>query len=212
MNPSAHTTDRPLTYLALGDSYTIGTGASHESRNFPSLLAAKVEAATGREVRLVNPAVNGFTTIDVLVREVGFIQELEPDLISVLIGVNDLVRGRSLDAYRESLDDIYDSVATQRLPSGRVIAISIPDWSAVPAARDYGDPQRIHSLTETFNATARERAAAHGFTWVDISDVSRRGLGTFDWVSADDLHPGDPQYAAWADEIWSRVGDVWGAA
>lgn len=159
----------------------------------------------------MNPAVNGFTTVDVLAREVGFIRELEPDIVSVLIGVNDLVRGRTVDAYRESLEEIYDAVATLRLPGGRVAAISIPDWSAVPAARDYGDPRRIHSLIETFNATAREGAGAHGYTWVDITEVSRSGLGSFDWVSADDLHPGDPQYAAWADEIWKVVGASWSA-
>src|SRR5256885_6759482 len=88
--------DRRIVYLALGDSYTIGTGASHESRNFPSLLALRVEHATGRPVRVVNPAVNGFTTIDLLAKEIGFIRELEPQLVSVLIGVNDLVRGRSV--------------------------------------------------------------------------------------------------------------------
>ena len=162
-------------------------------------------------MRLVNPAVNGFTTIDLLAREVGFIQDLQPDLVSVLIGVNDLVRGRSADAYRESLDEIYDAVATPRLPGERVAAISIPDWSAVPAAGDYGDPKRIHALTANFNATARESAGAHGYAWVDITEVSRRGLGTLDWISADALHPGDPQYAAWADEIWNVVSEAWSA-
>ena len=74
-------TDRNhIVYLALGDSYTIGTGASHESRNFPSLLAAHVQEATRREVKVVNPAVNGFTTIDVLARELGYITDLKPDL------------------------------------------------------------------------------------------------------------------------------------
>ena len=63
-------TDRNhIVYLALGDSYTIGTGASHESRNFPSLLAAKLQEAGGREVEVVNPAVNGFTTIAVTLLE-----------------------------------------------------------------------------------------------------------------------------------------------
>jgi acyl-CoA thioesterase I len=201
--------DKDIVYLALGDSYTIGTGASHESRNFPSLLAEKLRAASGREVRVVNPAVNGFTTIDLLAREIGYLTQVEPDLISVLIGVNDLVRGRSVDAYRESLAEIYDAIATRHLPDGHVVAVSIPDWSVVPAARDYGDPARIHALTEEFNAVARDAADARGFAWVDITSVSTRGVGTFDWVSADDLHPGDPQYAAWADEIWSRVELSW---
>jgi len=129
-----------LIYLALGDSYTIGTGATHESRNFPSLVALQLQAATGREVRVVNPAVNGFTTIDVLAKEIGFIDQLNPDVITVLIGVNDLVRGRSVEQYSESLVEIYEAIVTVELPRGRVAAISIPDWSVAPAARDYGDP------------------------------------------------------------------------
>src|SRR5258708_38140558 len=115
MNPAGKAT--PLVYLALGDSYTIGTGASHESHNYPSLLAARLEDATKRAVRLVNPAVNGFTTIDLLANEIGFINDLRPDVVSVLIGVNDMVRGRSIEAYRESLAEIYDTRAALHLPS-----------------------------------------------------------------------------------------------
>jgi acyl-CoA thioesterase I len=202
-------TDRPVIYLALGDSYTIGTGATHESRNFPSVLAGFVEEATGRTVRLVNPAVNGFTTIDLLAKEIGFIDDLKPDLVSVLIGVNDLVRGRTVAEYRESLAEIYDAVGTLHLPGARVAAISIPDWSVVPAARDYGDPRRLLEQTAAFNAAAREEASRRGFTWIDIMEVSRRGLRSPGWVSADDLHPGDPQYAAWAREIWDEVSKSW---
>ena len=196
-------------YLALGDSYTIGTGATHESRNFPSVLAALVEEATGRKVHVVNPAVNGFTTIDLLAREIGFIDDLKPDLVTVLVGVNDLVRGRTVAQYREAMSEIYDAVATLHLPDGRAAAISIPDWSAVPAAGDYGDPRRLREKTDAFNAAARGEAARRGFAWVDISEVSRRGLGSAGWISPDDLHPGDPQYAAWAKEIWGEVSKSW---
>jgi len=160
-------------------------------------------------VRLVNPAVNGFTTIDLLAKEIGFINELKPDIVSVLIGVNDLVRGRSVDAYRESLAEIYDAIAALDLRPGRAVAISIPDWSVVPAARDYGDPQHIHERTDAFNAAASEEAARRSFAWVDITDVSRDGPGLAGWVSTDDLHPGDAQYAAWADAIWIAIGEAW---
>ena len=196
-------------YVALGDSYTIGTGASHESRNFPSLLALKIEAATGHPVRVVNPAVNGFTTIDLLAKEIGFIEQIHPNLVSVLIGVNDLVRGRGVQQYRESLVEIYEAIATLELPRGHVAAISIPDWSVVPAAQDYGDPLYLKRTTDAFNAAASEEATGRAFTWVDITAVSRKGFGTPGWISADDLHPGDAQYTAWADEIWRHVGDAW---
>ena len=203
-------TDRNhIVYLALGDSYTIGTGASHESRNFPSLLAAHVQEATRREVEVVNPAVNGFTTIDVLAKELGYITDLKPDLVSVLIGVNDLVQGRRAQQYRESLIEIYNAIAATQLPAGRVAAISIPNWSVVPAARDYGDPARVRSLTEQFNAVARQEAEARSFLWVDLTEVSTRATGSTGWIAADDLHPGDAQYAAWAEEIWSHLRDSW---
>ena len=203
-------TDRNhIVYLALGDSYTIGTGASHESRNFPSLLAVHVQETTRREVEVVNPAVNGFTTIDLLAKELGYITDLKPDLVSVLIGVNDLVQGRRAQQYRESLIEIYDAIAATQLPAGRVAAISIPNWSVVPAARDYGDPARVRSLTEQFNAVARQEAEARSFLWVDLTEVSTRATGSTGWIAADDLHPGDAQYAAWAEEIWSHLRDSW---
>ena len=201
-----------LIYLALGDSYTIGTGATHESRNFPSLLALRLEAESGHPVRIVNPAVNGFTTVDLLAKEIGFIDQLHPDVVTVLIGVNDLVRGRGLEQYRETLVEIYEAVATLELPRGRVAAISIPDWSMVPAAREYGDPNQIKRATDAYNFAARDEALRRGYTWVDISAVSRRGLGSPGWIAPDDLHPGDAQYAAWADEIWRVVGGDWRGA
>ncbi len=59
----------PIRYLALGDSYTIGTGASDEWHNFPSILAHLLAGATRTEVVLTNPAVNGFTTLDLIAKD-----------------------------------------------------------------------------------------------------------------------------------------------
>jgi acyl-CoA thioesterase I len=199
-------------YLALGDSYTIGTGASDSSHNYPSLLALRVAKATGTKVSVTNPAVNGFTTLNLIDRELAFAGKLKPELVSILIGVNDLVQGRTPDQYRASLVKIYDTVGLLKLPAGRVVAISIPDWYAVPAAADYGDPVRIRSLTGEFNAVARDEATRRGFTWVDITAVSTSEMGTPGWIASDGLHPGDAQYAAWADAIWSLVSKSWAVA
>lgn len=198
-----------MRYLALGDSYTIGTGASDETHNYPSILAQRVAKATGREVELTNPAVNGFTTLDVIARELGYIERLKPDLVSVLIGVNDLVQGRTLHHYRASLARIYDAVAGLGLPAGRVVAISIPNWSVVPAARDFGDPKRLRRATDSFNAVASREATSRGFNWIDITAVSAAAQGTPGWISPDRLHPGDIQYAAWAEVIWDAVKESW---
>ena len=118
---------------------------------------------------------------------------LKPQLVSILIGVNDLVQGRTLEQYRSSLVKIYDAVAGLQLGPGRVAAISIPNWSVVPAAATFGAPDALKRLTDSFNDLARREAQACGFTWVDITAVSTSGTGSPGWISSDQLHPGDPQ-------------------
>ncbi|HEY8815747.1 MAG TPA: SGNH/GDSL hydrolase family protein [Candidatus Dormibacteraeota bacterium] len=201
-----------LRYLALGDSYTIGTGASNESHNYPSLLAARLSDATGAAVGLTNPAVNGFTTQDLIDHELGFIPGVKPDLVTILIGVNDIVQGRSAKVYTRTVAAIYDAVGALALPLGRVAGISIPNWSVVPAAAGFGDPGRLRRLTDEFNTLAQREASRRAFMWVDITEVSTSHHGSPGWISSDQLHPGDSQYAAWAVVIWSAVREAWTAA
>jgi len=120
--------------------------------------------------------------------------------VTVLIGVNDLVQGRGLDEYRGSLRTIYAAIE-----SARVIAVSIPTWSYVPAAADFGGADRVDKLTSTFNEVAREESENRSFSWVDIGPASISGIGTRGWIASEQLHPGDAQYEVWAEVIWPVV-------
>ena len=190
-----------MRYLALGDSYTIGTGASDPSHSWPSIIASRLGA------ELTNPAVNGYTTLDLIREELPYLERLGPDLVTVLIGVNDLVQGRTPDQYTDSLRRIYSAVAALEVRP-RVVAVSIPNWSYVPAAADFGGREHVASQTDVFNTVAEVEARARGFAWVDITEASTSGFGSDGWIAADDLHPGDAQYAAWADAIWPAVRDL----
>ena len=191
--------------MALGDSYTAGTGASGKAHGWPAIVAARLSEEAGRKVKITNPAIGGFTTLDLIAKELAQVRRTRPDLITILIGVNDLVQGRTATDYRASLVTIYDEVAAQKPPDGRVFAVSLPNWSVVPAARQFGDPEEIRDLTDTFNDIAREEAEKHGFKWIDITAASLSGLGKVGWIASDGLHPGDSQYAAWAQVIWHAV-------
>ncbi len=186
-----------MRYLALGDSYTSGIGASSEEHAWPSIIASRLGA------ELTHPAVNGYTTLDVIRDELGLLERVNPDLVSVLIGVNDLVQGRTASEYRKSLQQIYDAIAGRT-----VFTVSIPTWSYVPAAADFGGADQVDRLTGTFNEVAREESEARGYRWIDIGPASISGIGTRGWVASDQLHPGDPQYAVWADVIWEAVKDL----
>jgi lysophospholipase L1-like esterase len=164
--------------------------------------------AASRKVKVTNPAVGGFTTLNLIAKELSLVRRTRPDLITILIGVNDLVQGRTPTDYRGSLVTIYDEVKAQKPQDGRVFAISLPNWSVVPAARQFGDPEEIRDLTDTFNDIARGEAEARGFKWIDITAASLSGLGSPDWIASDGLHPADRQYAAWAEVIWFSVRDA----
>jgi lysophospholipase L1-like esterase len=171
-------------------------------------LASRLERVSGRAVAVQNPAVNGFTTDDLIRTELPQVQQA-PDLVSVLIGANDVVQGCDAEAYRRALQTIYDFVARFRLPAGSVLTLAVPDFSVVPTAGDFGTPAALRARIDAFNRIAAEASAGHGFHFVDIGEVSRSGIGRSDWIAEDGLHPADAQYAAWADVIWKAVEGPW---
>jgi acyl-CoA thioesterase I len=196
-------------YLALGDSYTIGTGTSTESRNFPGHLARKLEEVTGQRVQLRNPAVDGYTTQDLIRSELAEVDRFRPDLVTILIGANDIVQGVDEATYRSRIAQIYGKVKALALPPGRVVTLSIPDFSIVPVASTFGEPLQIRARIDRFNQAAREEALGHGFDYLDLSDLSRSGAARAGWIAADGLHPGDAQYEAWSQLIWNAVAERW---
>ncbi|MGI8607918.1 MAG: SGNH/GDSL hydrolase family protein [Candidatus Dormibacteria bacterium] len=192
-----------LHYLALGDSYTIGTALGAD-KSFPPRLAKHLEAATGKRVGVVNLGVNGYTTDNLIRDELPHLHDAHWDLVTVLIGVNDYVQGRSEGQYRTSLRRIYDELRQAGLPHGRVIAVSIPDFSFTEAGSSFGQPAEIEAGLRRFNVVNREEADRAGLPFVDIFEVSRSGIGRPGWVAGDGLHPGEPQLQAWADHIWEQ--------
>ncbi|MGI8562319.1 MAG: SGNH/GDSL hydrolase family protein [Candidatus Dormibacter sp.] len=198
-----------LTYLALGDSYTIGTGATTTARAFPALLVPRLEAKLRSPVRLTNPAVNGYTTVDLIREELPLLRS-RPDLVSVLIGANDVVQGWPLARYRDNLTAIYEAVLRAGVPGRAVLAVSVPDWSSTPAAGQFGAPAVIRAQLDAVNAVARQEAEERGMLFADVVPISRRSEAG--WLSDDGLHPSEAQYAAWAQAIWAAQGERWAAA
>lgn len=182
-------------YLALGDSFTIGTGTTSE-RSFPAALVARWKAA-GREVALTNPAVNGYATDELIARELPLAQRVHPTLVTVLVGANDIVRGSTEERYREALRRIYQGLAGAGVPAAAIYALPQPDWSRSPAAATFGAPSDLFRAIERFNAIAREEVERAGGAYVDLFPLMRsqaeRGM-----VAADGLHPSAQAYAEWA--------------
>ena len=107
----------PERFLALGDSFTIGTGTTPE-RSFPAVLA-DIWRERGRVIALTNPAVNGYATDDLIQEELPLLAAIRPTLVTLLIGANDLVRGSTEDRYRSQLVRIHERIRADA-PDARV--------------------------------------------------------------------------------------------
>ncbi len=184
----------PERFLALGDSFTIGTGTTPD-RSFPAALA-RLWTQQGRKVVLANPAVNGYTTDDLIHDELPLVASFHPTLVTLLIGANDIVRGSNEDRYRRQLGSIHERIRADA-PDARVIALPQPDWSLSPAGSGFGDPAALARTIERFNEIARNEADRARAVWIDLFPLMRE-QGRKKMVAADGLHPSAEAYAEWA--------------
>jgi lysophospholipase L1-like esterase len=189
-----------LSYLALGDSYTIGEGVE-EHGGWPMQLARGLRDAG---IAIADPriiATTGWTT-DELAAAMDAAERLgDWDFVSLLIGVNNQYRGRVVDDYAGEFTRLLQrAIALAHGRADRVLVLSIPDWGVTPFARASGrNLQRIADELDAYNAAAREACAAHGVAFVDISGISRDGGDAADMLAEDGLHPSALMYARWTE-------------
>jgi len=194
-----------MRWVALGDSYTIGTSVAEADR-WPNQLVATLAGKTPPiAVELVaNLAVNGYTSGDVIDRELPELPRLEPELVSILIGVNDVVRRVPPERYRANVQTILDDLVG-RVGAARILALTTPDYTVTAAGADYGDPAAQAAAIREHNRILAEEAAARSVLVVDIHDLSLRAADDRRLVARDGLHPSGAQYALWVERIAPRV-------
>lgn len=187
-----------FSYLALGDSYTIGESVPEDAR-WPVQLAHALRA---EGVALGDPRIiasTGWTTDEL---EWG-IDAAEPlggfDLVSLLIGVNNQYRNRSAVGYAGEFHTLLlRAIRHARGRADRVLVLSIPDWGVTPFARhDPRDAATIGAEIDAFNAQARRLCVQEGTAWVDITALSRAHGAEAAMLAADGLHPSAAMYALW---------------
>lgn len=199
--------DTSLRYLAVGDSYTIGT--SVETReNWPSQLTTKLVAG-GIQIRLVDTiAQNGWTTTDLLETGLTRIADSKYDLITLQIGVNDWVQKVPISDFARRVEEIVDKLVPQLPDSTRLVLISIPDLSSAPAAVAFGDRLTILKGISSFNIALKDLAARRQVTFVDIYDISQRMRNLDSYIAADNLHPSGKMYYLWVERIYPVVREL----
>ena len=192
-----------LRYVALGDSYTIGTSVGIAER-WPDQLVAALGPTPPTLELVANLAVNGYTSRDVVDLELPALAALEPEFVTVLIGVNDVVQGVPENTYRRNVDRILDDLIG-RLGADRILVVTTPDYTVTPAGADYGDPGQQAAGIRRFNEILAGIAVSRGVRVVDIHDLSLAAASDSSLVARDGLHPSGAQYARWVERILPAV-------
>lgn len=201
---------RRLSYLALGDSYTIGEGVEALER-FPAQLTRQLRArgldvsdpviiartgwTTDELMSVVNPAgaITAGGAIPAGAAQGGFA------LVTLLIGVNNQYRGRSPETYRPEFVELLErAIALAENRAGRVIVVSIPDWGVTPFGHGR---ENVGQEIDAFNAVNRAETARLGARYVDITPMSRQARDDTSLVAEDGLHPSGKMYARWVELI-----------
>lgn len=189
-----------VTFLALGDSYTIGQSVPASER-WPVQLAAALRA---EGVAIGDPqiiATTGWTTDELS----GGIDAADPHgpyrLVTLLIGVNNQYRGRDIKEFRTQFRGLLNrAVSFAGGIASRVIVVSIPDWGVTPYAEGR-DRAQIGREIDSFNGVCREEAERAGAAFVDITPGSRHAASDSSLVADDGLHPSGKMYRQWVEQI-----------
>jgi lysophospholipase L1-like esterase len=191
---------KKITYLALGDSYTIGESVS-ESERYPVILSG----ALNEDHYTVSPpeiiATTGWTTADLKngISHAG-ISGKKYDMVSLLIGVNNEYQGRSVNEYKMEFKELLlTAIDFAKGNKKKVFVISIPDYGFTPSYRS--NQTKISAAIDKFNAANKHITDSLGIKYFDITPISRKGLADPELVASDGLHPSGKMYRQWVEMI-----------
>ncbi len=200
----SHSIMKTYSYLALGDSYTIGEQVSL-SKSFPYQTVQLLRKARFNFYAPEIIATTGWVT-DELKRAIDESILLPSyDFVSLLIGVNNQYQGGSVEEFRVHFRVLLE-LAVQRAGgvANNVIVLSIPDWGVTPFAV-HKSPEKIRSEIDMYNFICQAEADYFQTHFIDITTAQRQDGNSDDFLATDKLHPSGKEYAKWAEQLAKTI-------
>lgn len=194
-------TAEPLIYVALGDSFTAGTGTDRYEESYPYLVAQ--ELAVDREVILKDFAIPGGRTSTLIENLLVPAIIADPDIVTVLIGTNDIHGKVSREKFEKNYKYIIESL--QKQTHAKIYLVSIPfagsDRLFLPPYDYY-----FQRKTLEFNETIVRLSQAYGVDYIDIATPTEKTFAKEGpHYSADSFHPSAAGYKLWAKIIYDNI-------
>lgn len=195
------------TYLALGDSYTIGEQVPM-AENFPHQTVNFLKDQGVEVAAPVIVAKTGWTTDELseAIREHNINETFS--FVTLLIGVNNQYRGRDVANYKKEFSQLLDhAIIFANGHTQRVIVLSIPDWGITPFAEGK-DRAEIAKEIDAYNEAAQELAEIHKCHYLNITDSTRQNGTNALFLAGDGLHPSAKEYAVWAKRLAPMLANI----
>jgi lysophospholipase L1-like esterase len=190
-----------IKYVALGDSLTYGMGAQNQAESFPYLLAGKLSSST-TTVEAVNLAMPGETSAGLLRDQIAEAVKQNPQMITLLIGINDIHNRVTKDAYQKNLSAIVKTLQEKTL--AKIYLINLPDLGTktliLPPYNLYFDVR-----TKEFNEIISNVAKEYGIAVIDIYQSKTIFKHDKLYYSADQFHPSAKGYELWTNLIYDQL-------
>ncbi len=192
-----------INYLALGDSYTVGESVAFED-SFPKQLSSTIEENKNYKVNTTVIAQTGWRT-DQLLASIGGRASAEYNLVTLLIGVNNQFQSRPFSQYETEFVRLIDkAISLAGNDSNKVVVLSIPDYFYTPYGQSNGDDQISREL-DRYNDFAKSTSKSKGVTFLNITDITRKGLNEPELVANDGLHPSALAYEKFVERLYPLV-------
>jgi len=125
--------------------------------------------------------------------------------VTLLIGVNNQYRGRSIEDYKLQFEALLkQSIHFAGGRTDHVIVLSIPDWSVTPFAAST-DRSNVAKQIDEFNEANQELALTYRVNYIDITPDTRLAASDGELIAADGLHPSAMEYAKWSEKIYHVI-------
>lgn len=195
-----------ISYLALGDSYTIGQSVCETCR-FPEQLKSNLSASfVNTHFSLNIIAKTGWTTTNLLNAIAIEKPENNFDLVTLLIGVNNQYQGLNFSIYEEEFPKLVTkSIELAKGHKKHVIVISIPDYAYTKQGEISGNKAKISKEIDQYNNFAKKYCEANGIEFVTITDITRNGLNEPSLVAIDGLHPSESAYNLFVERMYPTI-------
>ncbi len=194
-------------YLALGDSYTIGQSVLDAER-FPNQT---VKILRDSNIKINDPkiiATTGWTTKNLIDALNNIPPENNYNIVTLLIGVNNQYQGKSIEEYKTEFTLLLNlSIRYAANKPTHVFVLSIPDYSVTPFARNLDTAKIAHEI-DLFNEANKNISMQLGVNYLDITPISREAKNNPPLIADDGLHPSGLQYKRWADVLVPMIKHI----